>query len=228
MKPFAFSKEIRFPGMVYGMGAHLFFWRRQGGAMDSGIPNVESIYRRHGNALVIEIMLHSASQLFNSMDPAPFKEKDLDRDAEEYIYNAVDEIPRDTPAELVIYLPGDDITPDIAASIPRGIQAHFEYQCAAAEREFARLMKQGRRALFIGSLILLGCLIGRQVLIPLGTVPTNVLAEALLIVAWVSMWEPLHIFLYGWYPIRQRQQVYVKIRDMSVQVKPAPGTPAVG
>jgi hypothetical protein len=42
------------------------------------------------------------------------------------------------------------------------------------------------------------------------------------------MWEPLHIFLYGWYPIRQRQQVYVKIRDMSVQVKPAPGTPAVG
>ena len=33
----------------------------------------------------IEISLKSIDQLFNSMDPSPFHEKDLDRDAEEFI-----------------------------------------------------------------------------------------------------------------------------------------------
>ena len=33
----------------------------------------------------IEIYLDRIEQLFNSMDPSPFHEKDLDRDAEEFI-----------------------------------------------------------------------------------------------------------------------------------------------
>jgi hypothetical protein len=32
-------------------------------------------------------------QLSNSFDPAPFHEKELNPNAEEYIYNAVDEFP---------------------------------------------------------------------------------------------------------------------------------------
>ncbi|MDQ3258423.1 MAG: hypothetical protein M3R15_31815 [Acidobacteriota bacterium] len=33
----------------------------------------------------IEIYVDRIEQLFNSMDPSPFHEKDLDRDAEEFI-----------------------------------------------------------------------------------------------------------------------------------------------
>jgi hypothetical protein len=33
----------------------------------------------------IEISLNRLSQLFNSLDPSPFHERDLDQDAEEYI-----------------------------------------------------------------------------------------------------------------------------------------------
>ena len=33
----------------------------------------------------IELELHDMMQLFDSMDPSPFREKDLDPDAEEFI-----------------------------------------------------------------------------------------------------------------------------------------------
>ena len=35
----------------------------------------------------IEIKLRNLNQLFNTMDPSPFLEKDLDADAEEFIVN---------------------------------------------------------------------------------------------------------------------------------------------
>ena len=42
-------------------------------------------------AAAIEIRLSRAQQLFNSLDPSPFHERDLDQDAEEYIVDSADE-----------------------------------------------------------------------------------------------------------------------------------------
>ena len=42
----------------------------------------------------IEISLSRLSQLFNSLDPSPFHERDLDHDAEEYIVGSAEEIAR--------------------------------------------------------------------------------------------------------------------------------------
>lgn len=38
----------------------------------------ESQYRRENGVSLIEIRLNSVQQVFNSLDPAPFHEKDLD------------------------------------------------------------------------------------------------------------------------------------------------------
>ena len=43
-------------------------------------------------------------QLFNSMDPSPFKNKDLNGDAEEFIVSASEEYPPDKPLTLRIHL----------------------------------------------------------------------------------------------------------------------------
>ena len=52
----------------------------------------------------IEIHLRELSQLFNSMDPSPFHEKDLDQDAEEFITSWAHEYHRREPVCLVLYL----------------------------------------------------------------------------------------------------------------------------
>ena len=49
-------------------------------------------YRLEGSSRLIEIELRDLRQLFNTLDPAPFHERDLDPEAESYIVDALREI----------------------------------------------------------------------------------------------------------------------------------------
>ncbi|MEA2735020.1 MAG: hypothetical protein QOE14_1471, partial [Humisphaera sp.] len=51
-------------------------------------------------AAVVELYVRELDQLFDSMDPAPFHEKGLDPDAEEYIVSYFKELPT-RPTALV-------------------------------------------------------------------------------------------------------------------------------
>jgi hypothetical protein len=53
----------------------------------------------------IEISLGKLQQLFNSLDPSPFHDRDLDHDAEEYIVGWAEEFALPRPLKLFIYLP---------------------------------------------------------------------------------------------------------------------------
>ncbi len=55
-------------------------------------------------AATIEIRLSRPQQLFNSLDPSPFHERDLDQDAEEYLVDSADEYPLKKPLTLIIHL----------------------------------------------------------------------------------------------------------------------------
>ena len=48
----------------------------------------------------IELKLTDMKQLFNSMDPSPFNDKDLDHDAEEFIVSWAHEYSPDEPVSL--------------------------------------------------------------------------------------------------------------------------------
>ena len=53
---------------------------------------------------VLEIYLADIRRLFNSMDPAPFHERDLDPNAADYILEWAEELPRKGPLALVVKL----------------------------------------------------------------------------------------------------------------------------
>src|ERR1041384_4854501 len=52
----------------------------------------------------IEIKLRDLNQLFNSLDPSPFHEKDLDQRVEEFIVSRVQEYHRHDPVSLVVHV----------------------------------------------------------------------------------------------------------------------------
>jgi hypothetical protein len=58
------------------------------------MPNRQqkSAYRREGSRVLVDIKLRTLAQLYNSFDPSPFHERDLDDAAAEYIEDAVTEI----------------------------------------------------------------------------------------------------------------------------------------
>ena len=57
------------------------------------MADIESLYKKENGRILIEIKLSSVAQLFNSFDPAPFHEKELDSAAEHCIVDMVKDYP---------------------------------------------------------------------------------------------------------------------------------------
>jgi hypothetical protein len=170
----------------------------------------------------IEISLRNLNQLFNSMDPSPFLEKDLDHDAEEFLVGWAQEHPHDQPLELVLHLqdwPPGHIT---ESSVGEAIRNYFAYRARLCDRELGQLMEQGRISLLIGLAFLASCLLLSDVLATHAQgAMAGIIQESLSIGGWVAMWRPLQIYLYDWWPIRHRARVYRRMSHIAIVMRRA-------
>jgi len=168
-----------------------------------------------------QIELNLSRMLFNSFDPSPFHERDLDRDAEEYIVSSAAEVPRQRSLSLVIYLPADQLLDAGPPDLNESIHHYFAYSETNEIRRLRLLFRDGRIALATGVLFLFACLLLRGLLRTVGDEAVfGILGEGLLIIGWVAMWRPLEIFLYEWVPISRRCRVFAKLSTIPVVVKP--------
>jgi hypothetical protein len=170
----------------------------------------------------IEISLFRLQQLFNSLDPSPFHDRDLDHDAEEYIVGSAEEIGVQHPLKLVIHLPPDQLASVDEAALERAIHNYFAYQERQARRRLRLLFRDGRITLAVGIAFLFVCILIRQLAHSLGPGPASeIIAEGMLIAGWVAMWRPLDIFLYDWWPVHRRGRIFGKLAAMSVVLRVA-------
>jgi len=168
----------------------------------------------------IELRLRELAQLFNSMDPSPFVDRDLDRDAEEFILGWAREHPTGREFELVVHL--ETMPPaDRAAGAEGAVRRYFASRAEMKRRELRELLRRGRLSLLVGVLFLSACY-GLGVLIGyLGSGHLSIVAkESLSIGGWVAMWRPLQIYLYDWWPVREEQTMFRRLARMSVRLVP--------
>lgn len=166
----------------------------------------------------IEVRLRELSQLFNSMDPSPFIDRDLDAAAEEFIVSWARELPHKCELELVIHL-STRPEPDRAAGTEEAVRHYFASRAEVKHRELRLLLRRGRASLLIALVFLAGCFglgeVAQQA--PLGK--WNEFVElGLHIAGWVAMWRPLEIFLYDWWPIRSDQRLMERLARMKVRL----------
>jgi hypothetical protein len=185
--------------------------------------DIESLYKKENGRILIEIKLSSVAQLFNSFDPAPFHEKELDSAAEHYIVDMVKDFPPKTMFKMIIYLPQDVATTERAMKIPTAIHNHFQFKMLVADRKFRSHFRHGRSTLLIGLTFLTIALIARQLVSSLENhILAQLFADALLIMGWAAMWEPITVLLYELWPIIQLKKTYDKISRMEIDVVPLP------
>jgi len=168
----------------------------------------------------IEIFVDRIEQLFNSMDPSPFHEKDLDHDAEEFIVSWAKEYPRRDPLTLIVHV---NQTGDAAAAqelIEKAVRNYFTYRRKLNRLEFKHLLKLGRTSLVIGLLFLALCLLVSEFMFHQkpGTF-SSLVRESLTIAGWVAMWRPMQIFLYDWWPLLRVGHIYEKLSRVPVELR---------
>jgi hypothetical protein len=177
--------------------------------------------RRAGNT--IELKLREVTQLFNSLDPSPFPEKDLDDDAEEFIVDWARELrcPKNATLHLVVHLEKALPAGYTPATVQEAIRHYFAYRASINRLALRQLFNQGRTSLVIGvgflsACLLLGELIARQA--PPGAF-RSIAREGLTIGGWVAMWRPMEIYLYDWWPLRRRGTLLDGLSRIEVDVR---------
>jgi hypothetical protein len=181
----------------------------------------EPLYRVENGVVLVELELGRIEQLFNTLDPSPFHEKDLDADAEEFIFEAVEEISLSRPVRLVIHVPPDEVSPGKQLVVKEALHHYFAYRSEITRRQLRHIFWLARVSLLIGAAFLFACMGLQHALTRF--LPDSFwayfLREGLMISGWVAMWRPIQLFLYDWWPHRHRMMTYRKISAMDVDVR---------
>jgi len=176
----------------------------------------------------IEIHVGELRHLYNAMDPSPFRRRDLDPKAEEFIVDWAREFRVDQPLGLSVHLGGQAATPEDTAAAQHAMREYFAEQAKAARMRLQRLLRMGRITLLIGILFVgAASVLGEFVFGALGRHHFgNVLKDSFAIGSWVALWRPLEIFLYDWWPIRDEARLYDRLSTMTVRVMHTSATTA--
>jgi hypothetical protein len=169
---------------------------------------------------VIEVHVPELKRLFNAIDPSPFRDRDLDPKAEEFIVGWAKDAPAEAQLGLLVHLDRPAGLPLEGIELREAIHEYFRQQAAGTRRRLRQLFRRGRTSLLIGiiflaALIALGDLLAKH----LSSGIAGVVRESLLIGGWVAMWKPLEVFLYDWWPIRNEARTFERLASMPVQIR---------
>ncbi len=171
---------------------------------------------------IIALQVNNMGQLFNTLDPMPFRDRDLDSEAEEYIVGWARELPRDAPIQIAVHLPVTEAASDHVLELGTALNRYFRYRADYATGDLKELFRVGRYSLLVGLAVLATCLTVGRLLSRLGPGGNfqNFINEGLIILGWVANWKPLEIFLYDWWPIVRRRALFARLATANVAVVP--------
>ena len=169
---------------------------------------------------MLKLYLAETRQLFNSMDPAPFRQRDLDPKAAAYIADFGREAPADAPLSLVVQLGSESATADDGALLRDAVHEYFRGRALVTRRQLRRLFRVGRVSLLIGLAFLGAAFVTGEYVASLISSEryAKLVQESLVIGGWVALWRPLEIFLYDWWPIRAEARLYDRLGEMEVRL----------
>lgn len=171
----------------------------------------------------LDINVPTAAHLFNSIDPAPFRTRDLDPAVVAYMVEWAEELPGERPLAMVITIGAPSPVGDDSALVRAAVAENFRHLAAVKRREVSRLFRDGRISLVIG-IAFVGLAIGISESVSAMIAYTRyaqIVADSAVIGAWVALWHPINIFLFDWWPLRRRARLYDRLSAADVTVRGA-------
>ncbi len=170
----------------------------------------------------IELRVHEVGQLFNSLDPSPFPERDLDDDAEAYLVGWAREVDARGPFRILVHLPAVEADTAGQRELGAAIGHYFAYRAGMLERDLSDLFRTGWRSLAIGVAVLSASIALSQAVrtaLPDSGL-ARLVAEGIMIFGWVANWRPAEILLYDVWTARRRLDLYRRLADAQVELRP--------
>lgn len=167
----------------------------------------------------LDLRVREVQQLFNSLDPSPFLNKDLDRTCEAFIESWALSLSHEARLHLTIHVEQPVATDEAGELLAEAIHNYYGYKVALEHSALRQLLRQGRTSMAIGIGFVTACLLLAEAASLFMSGPARAITrESLTIIGWVAMWRPVQIFLYDWWPLRGRIKVFENLRFARVSV----------
>lgn len=178
---------------------------------------------QHGGAAAVNIHVRDLAQMFNSLDPSPFWDRDLDRTAAQFIEEEFSEKLSAETWNLYVHAHEGGTAP---GDLQAALENYYGRMSSSAHWALREHFRSGQWTLVGGAGIFLVSMGLRTTLGRLfGTLP-QLLDEGLIILAWLALWRPAEMLIYGWMPLRRRQRLYERLAGIRVFVRPDMPAPA--
>jgi hypothetical protein len=176
------------------------------------------VRKRHRAVRSTSVSVHvrDLSQMFNSLDPSPFWDRDLDRSAASFIE---DEFSDKRSAEVWHLHVSTHGGAELAGDLQAAVENYYSRLAASARRELAELRRMGHIALAFGLAFLLLSMSARELLLRFVEALPRALDEGLIILAWVGLWRPAEMLAYEWIPLMRKRRLYERLAGVRVAVR---------
>jgi hypothetical protein len=166
---------------------------------------------------IIELRVNTIHQLFDERDPAPFRDKDLDEDLFEYLVTAAQDVSIERVGRIRIYI-DRPVSESPEEMIRTAFRNHFLYEGEITGRKIDYTLRVGLRSLIIGFMFLsVAVLASTTIGAENPGYLSLLLKEGVLLLGWVSMWKPINIFLYEWWPLADLRSLYGGLADLPIE-----------
>lgn len=177
--------------------------------------------RRSGSTATVNIHVRELAQLFNSLDPSPFWDRDLDRVAAEFIEDEFRDKQFAHVWHLHVHVVGGDTS---STDLQAAIENYYGRLANSSRIALREHLWMGQLALFGGLTIFLLSMGAREILSGLlGRLPP-ILDEGLIILAWLALWRPAEALIYGWVPFYRNRRLFERLAGIQVSVRVAAPT----
>ena len=102
------------------------------------------------NCELIEVHVAELQQLFNAIDPSPFRDKDLSAKVEAFIMSWAKDATRGVPLALLVHVDQPPGQSDAAVVLREAVRAFFNQRALASRQRLRQLFRVGRTSLLIG------------------------------------------------------------------------------
>ncbi len=176
----------------------------------------------HANAPVSTVSMHVRQllQLFNSLDPAPFWDRDLDPAAATFIEQEFSDRRRDR--HWVLEVTTAETGELSARDVQQAIKVYYERMAMSASKRLREKLWIGQWALLVGVGVFVLCMVTLQSLQQrYAQRAPQLLAEGLVVLAWVAIWIPVEQLFYDLAPLLRERRFFRRLSLVRVHLRSA-------
>ena len=183
-------------------------------------PEFIKRHRIIDDLVVIEIAINTPYDLYEDKDPSPLKTRDLKPSVETYLIHCLREIPKKLKVRIdfcFYEFSGDE---NEKQKLEKSVKSFLKYRAVTKKIDFRFRCFDGFKAIVIGLLFLFLCIYIQHISqVKNPDVLYTFYMEGLSVLGWVSLWNPVQIFLYEVWPILSYARSLKRCSELEMQFR---------